>query len=129
MSNKRPVNQLRETRGRKSYEAGLRAENLATLFMMLKFYRILGRRVKTRSGEIDLIARRGRMLVFVEVKASAGFDRAIEALGPHQRDRLARAASLYVASRPALQHLDIRFDMVLVARGYLPRHVVDAWRP
>tara|TARA_R110000868_G_scaffold13223_4_gene62085 strand:+ start:1038 stop:1469 length:432 start_codon:yes stop_codon:yes gene_type:complete len=122
-------NPARVTRGRANYVSGLRAETLAALWLWLRFYRIVGRRVKTRSGEIDLIARRGGVLVFVEVKARADFDAAAESLGAHQQARLARAADLYVAARPALQALDMRFDVILITPRHLPRHIIDAWRP
>jgi len=113
-------------RGRAAHAAGLRAEALAALMLRLKGYRILARRMKTRLGEIDLIARRGRALVFVEVKARGNLDGAAEALMAEQR---ARAAALFVAARPAFADLDMRFDVVLVAPRRWPRHLADAWRP
>jgi putative endonuclease len=116
-------------RGRAAHAAGLRAEALAGLLLQLKGYRILARRMKTRLGEIDLVARRGRSLVFVEVKARSALDGAAEALMAEQRARLARAAALFVAARPGLAALDMRFDVVLVAPRRWPRHLADAWRP
>lgn len=116
-------------RGKASYRRGLRAEAMAAFFLRLKAYRIIGQRVRTKAGEIDLIVRRGSVLVFVEVKARSGMDDAAEALGHHQRQRLARAASLFVASRPAFHDLDLRFDIVLVAPFQWPRHIADAWHP
>ena len=118
----------RSARGLAAYEAGRRAEAMAALWLMAKGYRILGRRVRTRAGEVDLIARRGRIVAFIEVKARGDVAGAAAALGPAQRERLVRAASLYVASRPALQALDMRFDLVLAAPRRLPRHIPDAWQ-
>ena len=118
----------RRARGLAAYETGLRAETKAALWLMLKGYRVIARREKTRAGEVDLIARRGRMLAFIEVKARGDVADAAEALGAAQRERLARAASLYVASRPALQALDMRFDLMLVAPRRWPRHIPDAWQ-
>ena len=115
-------------RGRANHASGLRAETFAALWLMLHFYRIIGRRVKTRAGEIDLVARRGKVLVFVEVKARADADAAAEALGANQRERLARAAALFVASRPVLHELDMRFDVILIVPRKLPRHITDAWQ-
>lgn len=120
-------------RGRAAHRRGLRAETLAAVWLRLKGYRILARRLKTRAGEIDLVARRGSTLAIVEVKASgqpemAG-DRGAEALLPRQQQRLVRAANHLLAMRPALAGLDLRFDLVLVAPRRLPRHLVDAWRP
>lgn len=125
MGRKSPV---KVERGRAAYASGLRAEIFAALWLMAKAYRIIGWRVKTRAGEIDLVVRRGRTLVFVEVKARGTAEGAAEALGVHQRERLLRAASLYVVSRPALQALDMRFDVVLVSPHRWPRHLTDAWQ-
>jgi putative endonuclease len=95
-----------------------------------KFYRVLGRRVRTPLGEIDLIARApGGELCFIEVKARALEDAAFEAVTGRQRARIARAAALYLGARPRLRHKGVRFDAILVAPGRLPRHVRDAWRP
>ncbi len=124
----RPVGPERVERGRAAYASGMRAETLAALWLMLKAYRVIGWRVKTRVGEIDLVVRRGRTIAFVEVKARATADGAAEALGAPQRERLLRAASLYVAARPALQALDMRFDVVLVSPRRWPRHITDAWQ-
>lgn len=116
-------------RGRAAHAAGLRAEAMAAWMLRLKGYSILARRMKTRAGEIDLVARRGRVLAFVEVKARGDLDAAAEALLARQRARLVRAAELFVAARPALAGHDMRFDLVQVAPGRWPRHLADAWRP
>jgi putative endonuclease len=109
---------------------GRRAETLASLYLRCKFYRVLGRRVRTPLGEIDLIARAPNgQLCFIEVKARAQHGMAAESLTPRQRDRIARAALLYLSARPALRHKGVRFDAILVAPGRLPRHLRDAWRP
>ena len=118
----------RRKRGLAAYETGLRAETKAALWLMLKGYRVIARREKTRAGEIDLIARRGRAVAFIEVKARGDAQTAAEALGATQRERLVRAASLFVASKPALQALDMRFDLMLVAPRSFPRHIPDAWQ-
>ncbi|MEJ1967932.1 MAG: YraN family protein [Rhizomicrobium sp.] len=110
-----------EKRGRSS-------ETLAALLLRLKGYRILGRRVRTHAGEIDLVARSPRgVLCFVEVKARGQSRAALESVAPRQQQRIVRAASLFVAGRPALAAAAMRFDIVTVAP--LPRHIRDAWRP
>lgn len=108
---------------------GRLAEFVAALFLRLCGYRILARRFATHVGEIDLIARRGRTLAFVEVKARASHAEALAALRPGQRRRIERAAAQFLAGRPALADACIRFDLVTIGRFGLPRHVVDAWRP
>ena len=110
-----------ETRGRSS-------ETLAALLLQLKGYRILGRRVRTAAGEIDLVARSPLgILCFIEVKARAQLSAAVESVGARQRSRIVRAASLFVAGKPKLATKGMRFDIVTVAP--LPRHIRDAWRP
>lgn len=126
----------RQERGKASHARGLRAEGLAVLLLRLKGYRILARRLKTRAGEIDILARRGNTLVVVEVKARAGEGAAREALLPAQQARLWRAGEQLFALRPELAGCDLRFDLVLVTPSPLPfgipggwpRHLPDAWR-
>lgn len=107
---------------------GHRSEAIAAWWLRLKLYRIVARRYKTAAGEIDLIVRRGRTLVFVEVKARASFRGAAEAVSPRQRHRIARAAGQFLAARPDLAGLDQRFDALLIVRRTWPRHLPDAWR-
>ncbi len=104
------------------------AEALAALRLMLAGWRIVERDLHLPAGQVDLVARRGRVLAFVEVKARATADDAAESLHPAQRRRIERAAGQYLAKRPQFAAFDVRFDMVLVAPGRWPRHVKDAWR-
>ena len=109
---------------------GRRGELLASLVLLAKGYRILGRRVRTHMGEIDLIARSpGGVICFIEVKARDVFVDAVEAVGPRQQARIARAAENFLAQRPGLRAKEVRFDTITVTRGRLPRHLRDAWRP
>jgi putative endonuclease len=115
---------------RAAEKRGRRSESWAALLLLLKGYRILGRRVRTHAGEIDLIARSPRGIVcFIEVKARENVDDALQSLRPQQRQRIARAAALYLAARPGLAAKGLRFDTVTVARRSWPRHSRDAWRP
>ena len=118
------------TDGRRRAERyGRHAESLAAWLLRLKGYRILARGYRSRVGELDIVARRGRVLAFVEVKARGDVSEAAEALRPAQRSRIARAAEAFQASRPELRALLVRFDVVLVAPGRRPHHLPDAWRP
>ena len=107
---------------------GRGAETLAAWRLRISGYRILARRERTPMGEIDLVARRGRVIAFVEVKARGDLDTAAFALQPRQQARIARAAALFLARRPDLAVLSPRFDVVLVAPWRWPRHLADAWR-
>jgi len=82
----------------------------------------------TGTGEIDIVAKKGAVVAFIEVKARPSLAEAAQAIAPAQRERLVRAASAFVARRPELAHCDLRFDAMLVAPGRAPRHVTDAWR-
>ena len=121
---------MAEARRLAAEKRGRRSEALAALLLRLKGYRILGRRVRTHAGEIDLVAHAPSGLVcFIEVKARADEASAADALGQRQQGRIARAAALYLASRPELARKGARFDVVTVSPRSLPRHLRDAWRP
>ncbi len=115
------LRRLRERKGR-------RAENAAALWLRLKGYRILDQRVRTPACEIDIIAARKNMLIFVEVKSRATREQALESVTPGLRQRLEQAARIWVSSRHKLQTHLWRFDIVLMTPGRLPRHIRDAWR-
>lgn len=113
---------------RRAFRLGLSAENRAAWMLRLKLHRILARRWRCRLGEIDLVARRGRTLVFVEVKARADEGVAIDAVGPRSRARILAAADLWVAAHPFYAAFDRRFDVVVVLPGRWPIHRPDAFR-
>lgn len=121
----------RKLDSKKAAEArGRRSERLAALLLACKFYRVIGRRVKTHAGELDLVALSPRgVLCIVEVKARGLESDAAEAVTLRQRARIARAAALYLGARPSLRHKAVRFDAILVTPRRLPRHLKDAWRP
>jgi putative endonuclease len=108
--------------------AGRAAETIAACLLRLKGYRILAHRFRGSRGEVDLIARRGGLLVFVEVKRRGSLDDAALSITDRQRARIIGAAEEYLALHPQLGSAGVRFDAVLVAAGCLPRHLPDAWR-
>lgn len=109
------------------YEKGLVAETLGAWYLRLKFYSILERRFKTPVGEIDLIAARGRTLIFVEVKKRGDLDAAVTAVDAKTRARITRAAELYLQRHPEYTGWALRFDaLAFPARGW-PRHIRNAW--
>jgi putative endonuclease len=107
--------------------SGRRGETVAALFLALKGYRVIARRVKTPVGEIDLIARRGRLTVFVEVKARSFSHQEAEALAAVNHRRITRAAQLWLGRRPELANGDLRFDVIFLAPFAWPRHIVNAF--
>lgn len=102
---------------------GRRGEWIAIAMLVLKGWQIIGRRVKTPLGEIDLVARRGRTLAFIEVKWRASPQAARESFHPRQQARLMRAAALWRARRSGLGTLATRFDLVCIAPGHWPVHL------
>jgi putative endonuclease len=112
---------------RRAEQGGRRAETIAAWWLRLKGWTILGRRVRIPLGEIDLVARRGRVLVFVEVKARATGAEAELALDDYRLRRVAAAAEA-LAPRYARPGDDIRIDAIFIVPGRLPRHLADIWR-
>ena len=120
---------MAEKARRRAFAFGVRAERLARFWLRCKGYRIVERQYKTPGGEIDIIARRGAALAFVEVKARTDLETAAATIGARQQARIERAALAYIASHPACAELDLRFDVILIARGRWPKHMPGAWRP
>jgi putative endonuclease len=110
-----------------AFGLGISAESRAAAFLLAKGFRILARRWKSPLGEIDIVARRRSLLVFVEVKARASLDEAAESLSLRQQRRIAAAAEVWLAAYPDAAIRDIRFDAILVAPGKLPRHIPAAF--
>ena len=122
MSGRRPNRrEVAERRGR-------RGETLAAWYLRLAGWRILDRRVKTPRGEIDLIARRGRTVAFVEVKWRAGEAELGLAIDAYRLRRVAAAAEA-VAPRYAATQDTLRIDVLLLAPRRWPRHIANAWQP
>jgi putative endonuclease len=109
---------LRLRRGRVS-------EAFAAAVLIAKAYRILGRRVRTRAGEIDIIAVRGKRLAFVEVKRRLTREDAEAAVSARQAARIRRASDLWLARRPRYHGHVFAFGVILLVPGRLPRHIPD----
>lgn len=123
---------------RRAWQGGRWAEGLAVWRLRCSGYRILARNWRSPVGEIDIIARRGRILAIVEVKRRADLTAALQAISPRQQQRLARAALAFQARRQDCAGLLLRFDVVTLGpsspasrwiTGLWPRHLKDAWRP
>jgi putative endonuclease len=119
---------VKSTRHIRHQKRGSWAETLAAWRLRLAGWRIVGRDLRLGAAQVDIVAARGRILAFVEVKLRAGFDEAAEALHPAQRQRIVRAAEIFLAKRPEFAAFETRFDAILVAPGRWPKHLQDAWR-
>ncbi|HEY5458962.1 MAG TPA: YraN family protein [Sphingomicrobium sp.] len=111
--------QLAENRGRK-------AETIAAWWLRLHGWNILAKRARVAGGEVDLVARRGRTLAFVEVKQRCTVDAAAWALDEYRLRRVAVAAQR-LAPRYARDGDDIRIDALFIVPGRLPRHMANVW--
>lgn len=107
---------------------GHRGEWIASLALMVKGYRIIQRRYRTKLGEIDLIARRGDLVAIVEVKVRPSLLQAMEAISPASERRIEAAADLWLARQPDYSRLSVRFDMVAVLPWRWPVHVENLFQ-
>jgi putative endonuclease len=107
---------------------GRRGEGLAAWYLRLTGWHILAQRVRTPRGEIDLIARRGRMVCFVEVKWRATAAELAQAIDARRLSRVAAAVEA-VAPRYVRPGEDVRIDVVLLAPWCWPRRIANAWQP
>ncbi len=107
--------------------SGRLAEFIARMWLRLHGWRIIGQRVRTPVGELDIIARRGRQIAFVEVKQRRTLEEATQALLPQQRRRIGRAARCWLAQHPHLAQLDASCDLIAVSRRGLLRHYRNAF--
>lgn len=110
-----------------AFRLGLSAENRAAALLLAKGFRIVARRWRCPAGEIDIVARRGKLLIFVEVKARARLDDAAWSVTERTQRRVAAAASVWLAANPDDAMSDMRFDAILVAPRSLPRHIQGAF--
>ena len=110
-----------------AFRTGISAESRAAALLIAKGFRILARRWRSPVGEIDIIARRRSLLVFVEVKARDTLDDAAWSVTERQRSRIIAAAEAWLARNADDRIQDIRFDAMLVAPGRIPQHIPAAF--
>lgn len=111
---------------RAAEKAGRKAEQWAAWWLRIKGWQILAVRIKTPRGEIDLVARRGRTIAFVEVKARKDEAELANAIDRRRLARVAAAAHI-LAPRYATRGEDVRIDVILLAPGRWPRHLANVW--
>ena len=117
----------RQRKGAAARLAGRRAEWAAAVLLMAKGYRILGMRLVTPQGEVDLVGLRGGVLAIVEVKQRRTAEEALLAVAPSQQERLRRAGRALAKRLSRNKPLVVRLDLVALAPGRWPRHIADAW--
>lgn len=112
---------------RRAFRRGVIAEYYAALFLVLKGYRILQMRFRVKSGEIDIIARKRDLIVFIEVKARGDISAAIDAVSDNSRRRIQAAANQWLSRQADFAKLSWRFDIVAIRPLKLPVHLPDAF--
>jgi putative endonuclease len=112
---------------RKAWRRGHVSEYLAALFLLLKGYRVLSIRHRTPLGEIDIVARKGDLAIFVEVKARRLEQGAIDAVSYASQKRIRAASDLWLARQPDYAALSQRYDIVAILPGRWPRHFPGAF--
>ena len=117
----------RNNKRRKAERRGHAAEYWAALYLLLRGYRILAIRYRTRLGEIDLIARKKDVVAIVEVKARSSAEGAVDAVGWRSQQRIRAAADLWLSRRRDAGRFSLRFDIVAVLPLRLPQHFIDAF--
>ncbi|RKE69162.1 putative endonuclease [Pseudorhodoplanes sinuspersici] len=110
-----------------AFKLGLSAENRAAAFLLAKGFRVVARRWRCPAGEIDIVAKRGNLLIFVEVKARERLVDAAYSVTERQKRRIASAAAGWLADNPDDALCDMRFDAILVAPRSWPQHITAAF--
>lgn len=107
---------------KKTYQFGLLAEKIAILLLRLKGYQILHWRYKSHYGEIDIVAKKSRVIIFVEVKARSRKTLIEEVLTPRQISRIKKSAEFFIVQNRRFQDHDLRFDFIEITKFHFPRH-------
>ena len=118
---------IKRARGFAARMQGRRAEVWAALLLILKGYRIIGFRMPTSLGEVDMVAAKRTTLAIIEVKRRATLDEALEAVTVQQRQYLRQAGRQISTTRIGLRDFQVRLDLIAIAPGKLPRHIANAW--
>ena len=123
----RPQRPSAKERRKRAYQRGLRAEWIAQALLLIKGYRIHDRQFLVHGGEIDLIARRGDTIIFVEVKARPDLAQAQEAISVSKIKRISHAARIWISRNPWCMHCNLRGDAIYLNGWLWPKHQIAAF--
>lgn len=110
-----------------AYRRGLRAEIFAALYLIFTGWRVLAWRWKCPLGEIDLVAKKGKIITFIEVKARQSEKVALDSLTTRQWRRISNAAEMFMARHPDFADCSWRFDAIIIVSGKWPRRFENIW--
>lgn len=113
-------------RRQKAQRKGIFAEYLAAIFLVCKGYKILQFRYKSHLGEIDVIAKTGRTIVFVEVKSRQDLSSALDAVSYETQHRIIAASEIWLSRRPVADY-SYRYDIIAICPWRLPHHIANAF--
>jgi putative endonuclease len=107
---------------KQTYKFGIFAEKIAEIFLILKGYKILHKRYKTNFGEIDIIAKKSKNIIFIEVKARKKKVSLEEIISQHQISRIKSAAQFFMARNQQFSNHNLRFDFIEINGSFFPKH-------
>ena len=110
----------------KAYKFGLIAEFFARFYLRVKLYRIVAKRYRSPFGEIDIIAKKNKQIIFVEVKARDDIS-LMDFISKRQQNRIVKSAEYFLKQQPKYQNYNLRFDAIIMNRYFLPNHFVGYW--
>lgn len=111
---------------RRFYYFGIIAEIIASIYLRFKFYKIIASRLKTPFGEIDLIAKKNKTIIFVEIKARNDTS-LMDFISKHQQQRIIKASQYFMLSHKKYQHFSLRFDAIIINKYLWPKHFINYW--
>ncbi len=109
-----------------SYRFGIFAENIAIWYLRCKLYNIIAHRYKSPFGEIDIIAKKGKEIIFIEIKARKDLTH-FELISKRQKVRIIKAAEFFLLTRPKFNNYNLRFDAIFLGKNLLPIHFKNYW--
>jgi putative endonuclease len=110
---------------RSAFFRGHVAEHWAAFYLICKGYRIVTMRYRSKAGEIDIIARKGELAIFVEVKARASLESALDAVTANAKRRIQHASEIWLSRQKDAEKLSLRYDVVAIRPWRLPRHFIN----
>lgn len=110
----------------KAYKFGLIAEFFARLYLRIKLYKIIAQRYRSPFGEIDIIAKKNKQIIFIEVKARDNIS-LMDFISKRQQNRINRAAEFFLLQNPKYQNYNIRFDAIIMSKYFWPNHFTCYW--
>jgi putative endonuclease len=118
---------LMKFQNKSTYKFGLFSESIAIVFLMLKGYSIVAKRYKTPLGEIDIIAKKAKSLIGIEVKARRKEFDISDVISAKQKKRIINGIKMFLSKNQKYNDYTIRFDVIAVRPFRIPKHIINSW--